>query len=77
MKTRLIVATRASGTLMPRLWTILMLQIHRRPERDGLRRPRGAYDQDDSLDFLKEPLPTMRQPGDREYGSTRDIRKHM
>jgi hypothetical protein len=46
------------------------------PERDSLRRPRGAYDQDDSLEFLKEPLPTMRQPG-TEYTNMRDIRKHM
>jgi hypothetical protein len=46
------------------------------PERDNLRRPRGAYDQDDSLEFLKEPLPTMRQPG-TEYTDLRDIRMHM
>lgn len=46
------------------------------PERDILRRPRGAYDQDDSLEFLKEPLPTMRQPG-TEYTDLRDIRRIM
>jgi hypothetical protein len=46
------------------------------PERDNLRRPRGAYDQDDSLEFLKEPLPTMRRPG-TEYMDLRDIRMHM
>jgi hypothetical protein len=46
------------------------------PERDILRRPRGAYDQDDSLEFLKEPLPTMPQP-ETECMDLRDIRKFM
>jgi hypothetical protein len=45
------------------------------PDRDHLRRPRGAYDQDDSMELLKPPL-LMRQPGTK-YTDMRDLRMCM
>jgi hypothetical protein len=46
------------------------------PERDHLRRPRGAYDVDDSFELSEQPLLTMRQPG-TEYTDMRDLRMCM